>query len=106
MLPGQQQRFQLLLETFVPQGYEEHIESLRIARIERSAADEMWVLVNCRLRSGAGPAIYQGRLLWRLDSGRWRWDALNSMAAPLSPSGEPQWLELSEIIRSAGGVYD
>jgi hypothetical protein len=100
--PAQQREAQRIFDSYLPADYAQRIVRLSLTRSEDSPAGGRYAFVVCRLESGGEPALYQGKLLWRWDGRRWAWDFTGSYAAPFSPSGEPQWYKLSDIIAEAG----
>jgi hypothetical protein len=97
---GQQQRTTPQLQR-LPADYQQHIASLKLTSYERSAPDTIWAIITCRLTEDSGSGIYQGKLRWRWQNGRWEWDFTGSFAAPFSTSEEPDWVELSDMLRLA-----
>jgi hypothetical protein len=99
--PAQQAEAQRIFDAYLPKNYAERITRLTLSSSEDSGSGGRYALVTCRLEADGNLAIYQGKLLWHWDGHRWAWDFAGSMAAPFSPSGEPQWYKLSEIIAEA-----
>lgn len=98
--PAQQARLQPHLNR-LPPDYAMHISSFKLSRYERSGGDTIWAIFTCRLDDASGSGVYQGKLRWRWQNGRWEWDFLGSFAAPFSISGEPEWIKLEEMLRLA-----
>jgi hypothetical protein len=102
--PGQLQRVQPQLDR-LPADYATSIASLKLTKYERSGSETFWAIVTLRLTENSGGGVYQGKLRWRWQSGAWVWDFTGSYAAPFSPSTEPDWTRLEDMLRLAE-AYD
>lgn len=97
--PAQQAEVQALFDQYVPADYAQGIASLKLVR-SGLEGPEGWTEVVCRFEGGA-EGVYQGRLHWTWQAGRWQWDFLGSYGAAFTLS-EPQWQSLRELIPDAG----
>lgn len=99
--PAQQAQVGDLFNKFVPADYAAHMESLKLTSWRNSDDDKIWAIVTCRITQGEGFGIYQAKLRWHWHDGRWWLDFLASYGAEFSPSGEPDWIELSQLVELA-----
>ena len=97
----QRQAVQLVLTTALPADYHQNIKSLRLTSLRKPMPDKFYATVTLKIEQGEVAGIYQGKLLWHYEDGQWEWDFAGSYGAAFSPSGEPQWLDLKDIISTA-----
>ena len=97
----QQQAVQALLTTALPPDYHQRIKSLRLTSWRKVQSDKIYATVTLKLAEGEVGGIYQGKLLWHYKAGQWVWDFAGSYGAAFSTSGEPHWLDLTDIITIA-----
>jgi hypothetical protein len=99
--PGQQAQIGALLSQYVPADYNKDIESLKLVSYDKSAPETIWAIATARINQGESLGVYQAKMCWRWEKGRWWWDFDGSFGAPFSPSGEPDWIPLSNLVSLA-----
>jgi len=95
VIATQRQRIARLVQEHVPADYYTRIHTLKLSSFEREDSQTIWSLVICRIEDGG---VYQGKLRWIYQSGRWWWDVEQSYGAELTLSGEPAWQKFGTII--------
>lgn len=97
---SQRQQATALTTAALGPDYHSSIKSLKLTDIRWLNDNTITATVTCKLDHGGSSAIYQGKLIWRLQQGTWVWDFASSYVGEFVPFTEPTWVKLGEMLTS------
>lgn len=102
--PDQQAQISDLLARHLPADYQQSIDSLKMIDWHMEGENDAVTKVLCKIKHDEALGVYQGQLVWHYSGGHWEWDFLASSGAEFTPSGEPAWYSLRDLMPLAEGL--